>query len=129
MKKINKKKGFTLIELIAVIAILGVLAAIVVPKMTGYTDSARLQKEKSNAQSILNQVEVYNSTASTPIADTVDMTGIGALTNTGDANALTSLQGTVTKILGTSNEKIVGTTTITKLKAFDGVSAYSSLVP
>lgn len=127
MKKV--KKGFTLIELIAVIAILGVLAAIVVPKMTGYSDSARLQREKSNAQSILNEVEIYNSTASTAIADTVDMTGIASVANTGDLNALTSLQGTVVKIMGTSNEKIVGTTTITKLKAFDAVSAYTSLVP
>ena len=42
--KKNKKKGFTLIELIVVLVILAILAALLIPALTGYIDKA---KEKS----------------------------------------------------------------------------------
>ncbi len=40
-KKVQNRKGFTLIELIVVIAILSILAGIAVPKLTGFTDKAK----------------------------------------------------------------------------------------
>lgn len=39
--KNKKKKGFTLIEMVAVVAIIGILAAILVPKITGYMKEAK----------------------------------------------------------------------------------------
>lgn len=37
----NKKKGFTLVELIVVVAILGILAAITIPRFSQYTENAK----------------------------------------------------------------------------------------
>ena len=52
LKKKSKKRAFTLIELIVVIAILGVFAAILVPSMTNLIGNARTQTAVANARTI-----------------------------------------------------------------------------
>jgi type IV pilus assembly protein PilA len=45
--KNQNKKGFTLIELIVVIVIIGILAAIVIPRLTGFTETAKVSADKA----------------------------------------------------------------------------------
>ncbi|WP_294408050.1 type II secretion system protein [uncultured Ruminococcus sp.] len=69
MKKSNKK-GFTLVELVVVIAIIGVLAAILVPSMMGYVKKSRLKTANGNAKTAYNAVAEYaadQETKGTPV--------------------------------------------------------------
>lgn len=50
--KIKKNKGFTLMELIVVIALIAVLMLILVPTMRGFIEQAKLQSLSANAETI-----------------------------------------------------------------------------
>ena len=55
----RNKKGFTLVEILIVVIILGILAAIVVPQFTEASSDAKLSNLTTNLQSIRAQLELY----------------------------------------------------------------------
>jgi len=57
-KRIHNRKGFTLIELIVVIAILGILALIAIPRFAGFTDKAKLANDNQYAAIVSNSAVV-----------------------------------------------------------------------
>ena len=72
MRKSNKK-GFTLVELVVVIAIIGILAAILVPTMMNYVKKARLKTANANAKLIFT---TCNNQAADLVADGEDVNAI-----------------------------------------------------
>jgi len=56
IRKQMNKKGFTLIELVVVIAILAILAAIAVPQLIGFQDRAKEQADKQTAAQVKNSL-------------------------------------------------------------------------
>ena len=58
MKKSNEK-GFTLIELMVVIVILGILAGLIVPRIMGRPDEARQAKARIQIESLETALKLY----------------------------------------------------------------------
>ena len=59
MKKVKNQKGFTLIELMVVIVIIGILVAIALPNFIGAQDRAKLSSVKANMHTYQTIVETY----------------------------------------------------------------------
>lgn len=55
----KKRTGFTLIEIMVVLVIMGVMAALVVPRIIGRTDDARKAAAKTDISSIVQALKLY----------------------------------------------------------------------
>lgn len=63
MRKTNMKSGFTMIELIFVIVVLGILAAVAMPKFVNVQDDAKVSSEKSTIGAIRSSIGMLHGKA------------------------------------------------------------------
>ena len=55
----KKRNGFTLVEILIVVIILGILAAIVIPQFSDASEKARLSSLVSDLQTVRSQIQLY----------------------------------------------------------------------
>src|SRR5690554_5352565 len=76
----DKKKGFTLVELIVVIAILAILALILVPAISNYVGEANRAKDAANAKAVYNEAMLIVTTENPALDDDTGLTSVSGLT-------------------------------------------------
>lgn len=124
---LKNRKGFTLIELLIVVVIIGILAAIAIPKFATTKDKAKLASVKTDIRNYMTAQEAYFSDQAT-YGNAGAIEGEGFTWSTG--NAPTASNGTDggysltlgnTSITGTPNQCSVAVGTEAASVAEDGV--------
>ena len=99
MKTIKKnEKGFTLVELVIVVAILAILATLLVPRIMGNVEEAKKSKELANARTIASEITIHNALVKvegtgTTIPATLPTSGEKTLQDSDSSNAETYYNG------------------------------------
>lgn len=105
--KANKKKGFTLVELIVVLVILAILAALLIPALVGYIDKAKEKQVISDTRSCVMAAQTLADEKYGE--DKGDLTDSTPATIKGDVATLADVTGTVDSfsVKGGKVEKLV----------------------
>lgn len=85
------KKGFTLVEILIVVIILGILAAIVIPQFTNASQDARKSSLVSQLQTLRSQIELYKLQHKDKLPDLI--TGWTQMTNKTDDDGVAWVAG------------------------------------
>lgn len=83
----ENENGFTLVELIVVIAIMAVLATLLIPRIMGNVAEAAKQKEVTTAQTLASELTIHNAKMLADNDDSTDKIGATAELVVGDVPA------------------------------------------
>lgn len=125
----NAQKGFTLIELMIVVAIIGILAAVAIPSYQNYTKRAAYSEVIASMASVKTAIGVCMSQAAKTDCDSAGEAGVTLPGNAGAVKSVTITETTAAIVATPNNYKgIVEADTCTLTPTLNGTTvtwAYS----
>lgn len=123
MKKMNKK-GFTLAELLIVIAIIAVLIAIAIPTFSGALENARRQTDHANIRAAYSVMQVAKMSGGIPL----DNGAVDPVGSTGTTTWIMEKDGSFTKTTATNpyKTKAAGDASCADCAGCPGASSHAS---
>jgi len=73
----NRRSGFTLVELLLVVCILGILAAVVIPNVIGHDEEARRQATRTSITAIEQAVQIFAMRHNGKLPDSLEELTVG----------------------------------------------------
>ena len=97
----KKRSGFTLVEILIVVVILGILAAIVIPQFSSASEEAKLSNLVSDLQTVRSQIQLYKLQHKAQLPGTQGLEFKVAMTKyTNSDGALVTIQAPADKVYG-----------------------------
>lgn len=127
---LRNRKGFTLIELLIVVVIIGILAAIAIPKFASTKDQAKRKSLQSDVRNVMTAQEAYFGTYN---AYAASLTALGFIASAGN-DVTTEPVGTAGFSVNATNSTISAdpktcTVTVGDGSATDGVINCGTVAP
>jgi len=79
LKRFNNEKGFTMIELIIVIALIAVIGAMLVPNFSETVKRTKIKTDINSLRTIQNAIDLYEAEANTNVTDIKQLADNGYL--------------------------------------------------
>ena len=115
LQTLKNQKGFTIVELLIVIVVIGILAAITIVAFNGVQNRGNATAAQSNASSVLKKIEAYNSVKGTYAATATQLNSVEESKITGSGvsigavsagNGKTHVQVEACDVTGTSPNQV-----------------------
>jgi prepilin-type N-terminal cleavage/methylation domain-containing protein len=126
------RAGFSLVELLIVIAVIGIIAAIAIPSISGINDAATKSKAQRNAQNIASVYSAavaagadVSGATTVPTADALIING-ASLTGTGAFAGKTFSVGTLSTTDQADAEEFLTFDNTTKTMSYDSTAAFTA---